>query len=199
MSEAKKQLTVEHGLALSLIFGVTLFLLVKYQAFGSSDFSYLIVLGVSTAFTLYFNLKLKRNSNKSIPSKILYAMGCLYLAFVGFIVLVTFLSWWSHRNYNREVTKVAMDSLGERIGRFRTLCGRFPKSIEGLKVLVDPNYSKVCPKFPKEGLVEGGIIPMDAWDNSYIYESDGSGYVLKSLIPEGTLIKTDKTGTEFFF
>ena len=185
MSEARKRLTVEHGLALSLMLGFTIFLLVKYHTLGHSDFPYLIVLGISTVFTSYFTLKLKRTSNKSIPSKILCALGCIYVVYVGFLALVVFLSWWSHRNFNREVTRVAMDSLGERIGRFRTLCGRFPTSREGLNVLVDPNYSTVCPRFPRETLIEGGIVRLDAWDNPFIYESDGSGYVLKSLFQEG--------------
>lgn len=198
MSEARKRLTIEHGLALSLMLGFTISLLVKYHTLGHSDFPYLIVLGVSTAFTSYFSLKLIRTPNKSIPSKILCALGGMFVVFVGFIALVVFLSWWSHRNYDREVTRVAMYSLGERIGRFRTLCGRFPTSREGLNVLVDPNYSTVCPRYPKETLLEGGIVPFDSWDNPYIYESDGSEYVLKSLTSEGTLIKTDKTQTEFF-
>lgn len=196
MSEARKRFTTEHGFALSLMLGFTIFLFVKYSVFGHSDYPYLGVLAVSTVSTCYFTLKLKRVSNKSIPSKDLCGLGGLYVVFVGFTVLVAFLSWWSHRNYNREVTRIAMNSFGERIGRFRS--GRFPRSKEGLKVLVDLNYSKVCPKFLRETLVEGGIVPLDAWDKPYIYESDGSIYVLKSLTEEGTLIKTDKTETEFF-
>lgn len=192
------KITNEQFLSIGLILGLVTFASLKFNLLGYSSYPYFVLLVISFCITFFFVIRMKRISNKSFASKIIYIFGILFVGWIGFASLVFSLSWWSHRNYNRESTSVMMDSIGYNIGSFRTKCGRFPTTNEGLNTLVDSNLANFCPSYPKGGFVEGGIIPLDAWDYKLQYESDGKTYKLKSTFEEGYLLKTDTTETQFF-
>ncbi len=62
--------------------------------------------------------------------------------------------------------------------------GFYPTSDQGLQALVTPPTSGRIPaNYENGGYVER--VPNDPWGNPYVYQSDGTNYVLKSLGPSG--------------
>lgn len=67
--------------------------------------------------------------------------------------------------------------------------GRFPTTDQGLAALVAPPTSTPQPKNWKGPYIESQSLPVDPWDNPYVYENPGSlnpnGYDLYSMGPDG--------------
>ena len=80
--------------------------------------------------------------------------------------------------------KIQIQKLGEILRDYRRKCGRFPTSDLGLEALVT-NPGDSCRRYPPNGFIENGKIPVDPWDNEFAYESDGRKYTLTSLGPDG--------------
>ena len=83
-------------------------------------------------------------------------------------------------------TKIQMKHLGDRLQEFRRHCGLFPTTEQGLDALINkPAGGKECKRYQPGGYLNDGKIPLDPWDNEYIYESDGKTYKIKSFGADG--------------
>lgn len=76
-------------------------------------------------------------------------------------------------------TKIQIKQLGVILDDYRRLCNLYPKTEQGLDALIKPPAE--CKNADPEGFIKGGKIPKDAWDNDFIYTSDGQKYLIKSL------------------
>ncbi|MCB0219075.1 MAG: type II secretion system major pseudopilin GspG [Chrysiogenetes bacterium] len=56
---------------------------------------------------------------------------------------------------------------------YRLDCHRYPTTDQGLKTLVTEPSGKGCRRYKKSGYVAGGQIPLDPWDQPYVYQSPG--------------------------
>jgi general secretion pathway protein G len=81
--------------------------------------------------------------------------------------------------------KIQIQKLGEVLRDYRRKCGRYPTSDQGLDALVVSPGEDACRRYPPNGFIEGGKIPVDPWDNEFFYESDGRKYTLISYGPDG--------------
>jgi general secretion pathway protein G len=70
------------------------------------------------------------------------------------------------------------------LDRYYLDAGSYPASDQGLSALVASPSSGSVPKDWGGPYIEK--IPSDPWGNPYFYQSDGSGYVLKSYGADGT-------------
>ena len=53
---------------------------------------------------------------------------------------------------------------------------------QGFDALIEkPTGGRECKRYAPGGYIEGGKIPLDPWDNEYIYESDGKTFTIISL------------------
>lgn len=79
--------------------------------------------------------------------------------------------------------KIQMKSLEERLKEFRRDCNFLPTTDQGLDALINKpeGGGRECKRYAPSGYIEGGKIPLDPWDNEFIYESDGKTYEIKSL------------------
>lgn len=83
-------------------------------------------------------------------------------------------------------TTIQMNNLSERLMEFRRHCHNYPTTDQGLDALISkPTVGKECKRYAPNGYIDGNQVPLDPWDNEYVYESDGSSFTLFSLGPDG--------------
>jgi general secretion pathway protein G len=93
-------------------------------------------------------------------------------------------------------TKAQADiaELKQALDRYYLDNGSYPTSDQGLQALVTPPTSgRVPTNYEEGGYVEK--IPDDPWGHPYVYQSDGSNYVLKSYGPDGVQSQDDIDGS----
>jgi general secretion pathway protein G len=82
--------------------------------------------------------------------------------------------------------KIQIGKLGEILRDYRRKCGGYPLTEQGLDALVSkPSGGKECKKYPPNGFIESGKVPVDPWENDFEYESDGKRYEIISLGSDG--------------
>lgn len=78
-------------------------------------------------------------------------------------------------------TKINMRTLGTILDDYKRVCNLYPTTDQTLESLVTaPTGGRVCKNYPPEGFVKDKKMLVDAWDNPFMYESDGRKYLLKS-------------------
>ena len=81
-----------------------------------------------------------------------------------------------------ESAKIQIRNISERLKDYKRKCGTYPTTEQGLDALIEkPTGGKECPRYPAEGFIDGGKIPLDPWDTEFIYESDGRKFTIISL------------------
>ncbi|MFQ5351675.1 MAG: type II secretion system major pseudopilin GspG [Candidatus Binatia bacterium] len=90
------------------------------------------------------------------------------------------------RTDEARVTKAMADirAIEEALKLYRLDSGLYPTSEQGLSALVEKPQTGVVPKHWREG---GYLerVPLDPWDNEFIFAGEGSSYVLRSLGADG--------------
>ena len=82
--------------------------------------------------------------------------------------------------------KIQMRGFASQLKEFRRKCGFYPTSEQGLEALVSkPSGGRECRNYPPEGFIDGDEIPLDPWDNDYVYTSDGKKFNITSLGNDG--------------
>lgn len=83
-------------------------------------------------------------------------------------------------------TKINMRNIGNALDDFKRECGFYPLTDQGLEALLTkPTGGRECKNYDPEGYIKGKKLPLDGWNNPFVYESDGNKYVLKSLGADG--------------
>ena len=73
--------------------------------------------------------------------------------------------------------------------------GFYPTTDQGLQALVAvPSSGRIPQGYPPGGYIER--LPKDPWGNPYVYQSDGSTYVLKSFGRDGVESADDIDGSQ---
>jgi general secretion pathway protein G len=93
-------------------------------------------------------------------------------------------------------TKAQADiaELKQALDRYYLDTGSYPSSDQGLQALVTPPTSgRVPTNYEEGGYIEK--LPDDPWGHPYVYQSDGSSYVLKSYGPDGVQSQDDIDGS----
>ena len=80
-----------------------------------------------------------------------------------------------------DATKIQIKQLGVILDDFRRVCGFYPTTEQGLDALIKAPAGRECKNYDPEGFIKEKKVPKDAWNNDFIYESDGNKYTLKSL------------------
>lgn len=79
--------------------------------------------------------------------------------------------------------KIQIKSLGDRLKEFRRDCNTLPTTDQGLDALIrkPEGGTRECKRYAPNGYIDGGKIPLDPWDNEFVYESDGKNFTIISL------------------
>jgi general secretion pathway protein G len=78
--------------------------------------------------------------------------------------------------------KIQIKSIADRLKEFRRDCNYLPTTDQGLDALVNkPEGGRECKRYAPGGYIEGGKVPVDPWDNEFVYESDGKTFNIISL------------------
>ncbi len=87
-------------------------------------------------------------------------------------------------------TKAGVDigALGQALMLYKLDNGQYPTTDQGLQALVDPpSVGRLAKKWRKGGYLDKNSVPMDPWENDFIYISPGlhGDYDLMSYGPDG--------------
>lgn len=82
--------------------------------------------------------------------------------------------------------RIQMKSFEAQLKEFRRKCGFYPTTDQGLEALLEkPSGGRECKNYPPDGFIEGDEIPVDPWDNDYVYTSDGKKFDIVSYGQDG--------------
>ena len=76
--------------------------------------------------------------------------------------------------------RIQMKQLELALDDFKRVCGRYPTTDEGLEALITPPAGLNCKGFDPEGFVKGKKVPVDPWNDKFIYTNDGTKVILTS-------------------
>ena len=125
-------------------------------------------------------------------------LGIIIAAFVTVIALVV-KHFYQVTSYKADEVEIELKLLKMRLIEFKSDCGQFPTSKQGLKALMKKPEDLLCEKFRPDGYVEGGLVPVDPWDHAFKYESDGEHFMLKSDGEKYPVIVTDEKDVETIY
>ena len=83
--------------------------------------------------------------------------------------------------------KIQMKNFAGVLGQYKRHCYRYPTSEQGLESLLSkPSGGKECKRYQPGGYLAEGIdsVPLDPWDEPYVYESDGKNFTIISAGPD---------------
>jgi general secretion pathway protein G len=86
-----------------------------------------------------------------------------------------------------QTTQIQIKSLGDRLKEFRRDCNFYPLTEQGLDALIEKptGGGRECNRYAPGGYIDGGKVPVDPWDNEYVYESDGKSFNITSYGADG--------------
>jgi general secretion pathway protein G len=94
----------------------------------------------------------------------------------------------------RTKAQADISELKQALDRYYLDNGSYPTSDQGLQALITPPTSgRVPTNYEEGGYIEK--LPDDPWGHPYVYQSDGSSYVLKSYGPDGVQSQDDIDGS----
>jgi len=127
---------------------------------------------------LRFQNSLDEKGFTLIEMMIVVAIIAMIAGFVGTSVIRRF------EEAKGNATKIQIKQLTLVLDDFRRVCGFYPSTEQGLDALVKaPTAGRQCKHYDPEGFIKK--IPQDAWNQDYLYESDGNKYLITSLGPDG--------------
>ncbi len=99
-----------------------------------------------------------------------------------------------------DTSRVQMKQIATTLKNYRLDCGNYPNTDQGLEALVTkPTTAPECKNYAPGGYIEKKV-PKDAWDQPFLYSSDGNTFEIKSLgadkKPEGTDYNADIVVTD---
>jgi general secretion pathway protein G len=89
------------------------------------------------------------------------------------------------RTDDARIVKAKADVKGieEALHLFKLDCGFYPSTGQGLESLISKGGGAACRKYNAEGYLDK--VPVDPWDNKYVYFSDGQNIIIKSYGADG--------------
>lgn len=102
------------------------------------------------------------------------------LGIVGGIVVTNVVQ--SLEEGKQGAAKLQMQAFKTQLIDFKRRCGFFPSEDQGLEALVEaPTSGRECKRY--RSIIEK--VPLDPWDNPYVYKFDGRDYEIISLGADG--------------
>ncbi len=81
---------------------------------------------------------------------------------------------------------IQMKTLQAVLKDYRRDCNFYPTTEQGLDALLQkPTVGKECKRYRPNGYLDAAEVPMDPWDNEFVYESDGKNIKMYSFGPDG--------------
>ncbi len=80
---------------------------------------------------------------------------------------------------------IQMGGFANQLKEFRRKCNFYPDTAQGLDSLISAPSGRECKNYPPDGFLDSGTIPLDPWENEFLYESDGKKFTIKSLGSDG--------------
>jgi general secretion pathway protein G len=105
------------------------------------------------------------------------------IALIGSVVTGTVIG--RYQKSKVDSTKIQMKQLGTILDGFKLDCGFYPLGDQGLESLLHKPAGRECKNYNPDGYISNGKLPKDGFGNDFLYESDGTKYVIKSLGNDG--------------
>jgi general secretion pathway protein G len=79
-----------------------------------------------------------------------------------------------------------ISAIKQGLNMYKLDSGSYPSSDQGLEALIEePTRGDVPRNWRQGGYLESRTVPVDPWQNPYLYASDGHTFVLRSLGADG--------------
>ena len=88
----------------------------------------------------------------------------------------------SRKKAQIEQTKSQIKEIGKQLESYNLSCNSYPTSEQGLQALMVNPGTDACPNWGPEPYLKKNQIK-DQWGTAFMYESDGTKYVIRSLGP----------------
>jgi general secretion pathway protein G len=75
--------------------------------------------------------------------------------------------------------KIQIKEISKQLDMYNTECSNYPTTEQGLQALIQSPGEDACPNWGPEPYLKKE--PKDPWNRTFIYESDGTSFTLKSL------------------
>ena len=93
--------------------------------------------------------------------------------------------------------RIQITNLSNNLMEYRRHCGSYPTTDQGLDALLEkPTSGKPCNRYQEGGYLEGTKIPLDPWDNEYVYTSDGKTFEIISYGSSGVESEDGESSTK---
>lgn len=114
-------------------------------------------------------------------TEILIALSLMAIA-IGFVGSKLFEQF---EDGKKNAASVQMKTLQGVLKDFRRDCNFYPTTEQGLDALISkPSTGRECKRYRPAGYLDATEVPLDPWDNEFIYESDGKTFNIVSLGPD---------------
>ncbi len=83
-----------------------------------------------------------------------------------------------------QAAKIQIQRVSGILDEFKRHCNRYPTTEQGLQALIEkPTSGRDCKRYRPGGYMSDGKLPLDPWDNDYLYESpdEGRSFTIISL------------------
>lgn len=80
--------------------------------------------------------------------------------------------------------QIQMSNLANALKDFRRKCNFYPTTDQGLEALLSKPSGRECKNYPPGGFLDEEEIPLDPWDEEFVYESDGKTFNIISTGPD---------------
>jgi general secretion pathway protein G len=71
---------------------------------------------------------------------------------------------------------IQMGNFKNALKDYRRKCNFYPTSDQGLEALLSKPSGKDCKNYPPDGFLDEEEIPLDPWDEEFVYDSDGKKF-----------------------
>lgn len=85
----------------------------------------------------------------------------------------------------QKIVCIQMKNLSESLKMFKVDNGRYPTTEEGLQALTENPDEDGLKSYPSGGYLEDGKLPLDPWQNNFVYINENGDIDLISLGADG--------------
>jgi len=129
------------------------------------------------------NIK-KRSFRKSLISNnsgfsLVEILIALTLMGIGGAFVMSKLSGSLHEG-RVKAAKIQMHNFSSMLKDFKRKCHFYPTTEQGLDSLLQKPSGRECKNYPPGGFMDAESLPLDPWDNDFMYESDGKKFNIVS-------------------
>lgn len=132
---------------------------------------------------------IRRNLAKAASSQGGFSLTEILIALTLLAIGGTFVAGKIFESFDEgraDAARTQMGGIASALKDYKRHCNSYPTTDQGLDALLSkPEGGKECKRYRQSGYLEAEEVPMDPWDNEYVYESEGRSFTISSFGIDG--------------